>query len=168
MDCMGCMTRGDGRQEKPFKESLISPSSEVKIGFNLTTLRVLTSSRSRGLEGRGAVLWHLQVGQCGTIDNCTIFRRFARHRLLAGSLLVVSHLWIFRPVELKHSQCGIIKWIVASSNRNLSSSRAILVEYQSRCSHAWLQFSDVGSVFGGQCHPGCSDQCVVHQSSFLR
>jgi len=132
MDCMGCMTRGDGRQEKPFRLSLISPSSEVKIGFNLTTLKVLTSSRSKGLEGRGAVFWHLHVGQCGTIDNCTIFRRFARQRLFAGSLLVTSHLWILRPVVLKHSQCGIIKCIVASSKRNLSSSRAILVECQSR------------------------------------
>ena len=44
----------------------------------------------------------------------------------------------------------------------------MLVENQSRCSHAWLQVSNVGSVVGGQCHPGCSDQCVVGQSSFLR
>ncbi len=82
---------GDGRNEKPLIESLISPSSEVRIGFNLTTLRVRISSRSRGLVGSGGVLGQVQVGQCGTIESCTIFRRFALHRLFAGSLLVVSH-----------------------------------------------------------------------------
>ncbi len=138
---------GDGRRDKPFNESLISPSSEVRIGFSLTTLRVRISSRSRGLVGRGGVLGQVQVGQCGTIESCTIFRRFALHRLLAGSLLDVSHARIFLPVELNNSQCGIIIRIVASSNRNLSSNRAILIEYHSRCSHAVA--SDLRCRVGG-------------------
>ena len=120
-----CRTKGGGCKDKPFCESLISTSSLDKIGLSLITRRVRTSSKSKGLAGRGGVLGQVQDGQCGDMDCCTILSRFFLHRLFAGSVLVLSQAWIFFPVALYNSQCGIIMRIVGSSSRNISSNRAM-------------------------------------------